>query len=399
MKFAILYGADAVYLAGKVFGMRGASENFSREEMCKAVEYAHERNVKLYVTVNVLPHEFELAELKEYLTFLGNQAKPDALIISDLGVFSLAKQFCPNLELHVSTQASTVNSEACKMWSDFGAKRIVLARELSLNEIKAIRAAIPPYVELEAFVHGAMCVSYSGRCLLSNFFTGRDANHGMCAQPCRWEYFDGEKYAEIFEKKRPEEKMALMENERGTFMFSSKDLCMIEHIPALVDAGIDSLKIEGRVKSAYYTALTANAYKKELDAYMSNPKGYVFDPKTMYELESVSHRQYGTGYFFDTPSDNAQISDDGGYIREKAFLATVDSYDEATGRATLIQRNKLLDEGDYELVSPGKDTVDIHISDMRNELDEKIESAPHPQMRFTIKAPFPLKHGDIVRGK
>ncbi len=399
MKFAILYGADAVYLAGKVFGMRGASENFSHQEMCEAVEYAHSKNVKLYVTVNVLPHESELTQLKEYLTFLQAQAKPDALIISDLGVFCLAKQYCPDIELHVSTQASTVNSAACKMWNELGAKRIVLARELSLQEISAIRQELSQEIELEAFVHGAMCVSYSGRCLLSNFFTGRDANHGMCAQPCRWEYFDGEKYAEIFEKKRPEEKMALMENQRGTFMFSSKDLCMIEHIPELVQVGIDSFKIEGRVKSAYYTALTANAYKKELDAYISNPKEYKFNPKTMYELESVSHRQYGTGYFFDAPSQNAQISTDGGYIREKAFLATVDEYDASSGRATLIQRNKLFDEGDYELVSPGKDSVDIHISDMRNQDNERIESAPHPQMKFSISSPFPLKHGDIIRGK
>ncbi len=399
LKFAILYGADAVYCAGKVFGMRGASENFSREELCLAVEYAHQRKVKLYVTVNVLPHEFELSELTEYLTFLGQYAKPDALIISDLGVFSLAKKLCPNIELHVSTQASTVNSEACKMWGQLGAKRIVLARELSLEEIKAIRSEIPPELELEAFVHGAMCVSYSGRCLLSNFFTGRDANHGMCAQPCRWEYFDGEKYAEIFEKKRPEEKMQIMENQRGTFMFSSKDLCMIEHIPELCQAGIDSLKIEGRVKSAYYTALTANSYKKELDRYISNPNNYVFDQKTMHELESVSHREYGTGYFFDLPSNNAQISSDGGYIREKAFLATVESYDEVSKTAVLIQRNKLLDETLYDLVSPGKDTREIYIRGMKNKDGEKINSAPHPQMTFTIQTDFPLCHGDIVRGK
>ena len=399
MKFAILYGADAVYLAGKVFGMRSASDNFSDEELIEAVNYAHSKNVKVYVTVNVLPHESELPELCRYLDFLGSSVKPDALIIADLGVFSLASKRCQNTELHISTQASTVNSESCKLWHSLGATRIVLARELSLEEITKIREAIPEELELEAFVHGAMCVSYSGRCLLSNFFTGRDANHGQCAQPCRWEYFDGEKYAEIFEKKRPDEKISLIENERGTFMFSSKDMCMIRHIPELCKAGINSFKIEGRVKSAYYTALTANCYKKELDRYLKDPNTYKFDENTMHELESVSHREYGTGYFFDKPGENAQISSDGGYIREKAFLATVDSYDQSTGRAVLIQRNKLFDGTEYEIVSPGKDSRTILISDMRNSDGESIDSAPHPQMRFSIKAPFALSHGDIIRGK
>lgn len=399
LKFAILYGADAVYLAGKVYGMRGASDNFSNDELCEAVQYAHKRNVKVYITVNVLPHESELSSLKDYLCYLQSSVKPDALIISDLGVFSLAAKYCPDIELHVSTQASTVNSQSCLTWQSLGAKRIVLARELSLEEIKKIRDNIPKELELEAFVHGAMCVSYSGRCLLSNFFTGRDANHGMCAQPCRWEYFEGEKYAEVFEKKRPDEKLSLVENERGTFMFSSKDLCMIEHIPELCEAGIDSLKIEGRVKSAYYTALTANIYKKELDKYISSPSDYVFDEKSLIELESVSHREYGTGYFFDIPNQSAKISSDGGYIREKAFLATVESYDDACKRAVFVQRNKLLNNTEYELVSPGTDTRCIFVSDMKDESGENIESAPHPQMRFSAKVPFPVKPGDIIRGK
>ncbi len=399
MKFAILYGADAVYLAGTAFGMRNAADNFDRAELCEAVKYAHERSVKVYVTVNVLPHEDEMALLPEYLDFLEHEAKPDALIISDLGVFSVAKVHCPSIELHVSTQASTVNSEACKIWQSLGATRIVLARELNLEEIKKIRDSIPPELELEAFIHGAMCVSYSGRCLLSNFFSGRDANRGKCAQPCRWEYFDKEQYAEIFEKKRPEEVISLVQNQNGTFMFSSKDMCMIEHIPELVKAGIDSFKIEGRVKSAYYTAVTANAYKTELLRYMENPEGYVFDSDFMRELECVSHREYGTGYFFDEPEENAQITKDGGYIRDKAFIATVESYDEVTKRAVLIQRNKALSGDLCELVSPGVKTRDIILSNMKNDLGEDIDSCPHPQMRFSIDAPYELKYGDIVRGK
>ena len=399
LTFAVLYGADAVYVAGKTFGMRAASENFSNEELTEAVKYCHERNVKLYVTVNVQPREDEISELPAYLEFLENTAKPDALIISDMGVLSLAKKHAPSIEIHISTQANTVNSEACKLYHSLGAKRIVLARELSFEEIKMIRKNIPEDLELEAFVHGAMCVSYSGRCLLSNFFSKRDANRGKCAQPCRWEYFDGEKYAEIFEKKRPDERISLVENEQGTFMFSSKDMCMIEHIPELVEAGIDSFKIEGRVKSAYYTAVTANAYKTELNAYLSNKENYVFDKSSLYELESVSHREYGTGYFFDDCSQNAQISKDGGYLRDKAFLATVSEIDETKNIAILCQRNKSVDNQVCELVSPGKRSVCFTLEDMRDMKGEKIESAPHPQMLFTVKMTVPMKKGDIIRGK
>ena len=399
LTFAVLYGADAVYVAGKSFGMRAASDNFSDEELVQAVKYCHERSVKLYVTVNVMPREYEIGALPEYLTFLNEKARPDALIISDLGVLALAKRYAPDIDIHVSTQASTVNSEACKMYHSLGATRVVLSRELTLDEIRMIRDNIPDELELEAFVHGAMCVSYSGRCLLSNFFAGRDANRGKCAQPCRWEYFDGEKYAEIFEKKRPEEKISLVENERGTFMFSSRDLCMIEHIPELVQAGIDSFKIEGRVKSAYYTAVTANAYKTELNSYLRDPENYVFNPKSLYELESVSHREYATGYFFDNCSENAQISSDGGYLRDKAFLSTVSDIDEENGRAVLCQRNKSVNGQVCELVTPGKDSVEFILEDMRDEKGNPIDSAPHPQMLFSVKMTVPMKKGDIIRGR
>ncbi len=398
LTFAVLYGADAVYVAGKSFGMRAASDNFSDEELCEAVKFCHDRGVKLYVTVNVMPREHELSELPSYLEFLGNVAKPDALIISDMGVLSMARKYAQGIEIHISTQANTVNSEACKLYHSLGATRIVLARELSFEEIKLLRKNIPEELELEAFVHGAMCVSYSGRCLLSNFFSGRDANRGKCAQPCRWEYFDGEKYAEIFEKKRPEERVSLVENERGTFMFSSKDMCMIEHIPELVEAGINSFKIEGRVKSAYYTAVTANAYKTELNRYFDDKENYKFDPRMLYELESVSHREYGTGYFFDNCHENAQITSDGGYLRDKAFLSTVSEIDEEKGIAILCQRNKSVEGQVCELVSPGTYSREFVLEDMRDLDGNKIESAPHPQMLFSVKMNIPMKKGDIIRG-
>lgn len=397
MRFAILYGADAVYLAGKSFGMRTASDNFTDEELAAAIEYAHGKGVRVYVTVNIMPRPSEEKALREYLRYLGEIA-PDALIISDIGVFSLAKKYAPNVDIHISTQANTLNAAACRAWYELGATRVVLARELSLAEIAEIRSEIPPELELEAFVHGAMCVSHSGRCLLSNYFIGRDANRGACAQPCRWEYDTKEITAEIHETGKPERSFEAVQNEHGTFMFSSNDMCMIEHIPDLVKAGIDSFKIEGRVKSAYYTAITANAYKNELNSYLADPDGYVFDTKSLEEVESVSHRGYCTGYFYTSPLDNAQIWGEGGYIRDKAYLATVESFDKETGRAVLLQRNKVSEGEHARVISPGKGFRDIVLSDLRDENGEKIECAPHPKMRYSVAAPFELHPGDIVSG-
>ena len=398
MRFAVLYGADAVYLAGKSFGMRTASDNFTDEELKEAIDFAHERGVKVYITVNVMPRQYELDAFEKYLSYL-SQIKPDALIVADLGVMSLAKKHAPDIDIHISTQANTVNSLSCRVFHELGAKRVVLSRELSLDEIKRIRDDIPDDLELEAFVHGAMCVSHSGRCLLSNFFVGRDANHGACAQPCRWEYNGEGLSAEITEVKRPDIRLTALENERGTFIFSSKDMCMIEHIPELVKAGIDSFKIEGRVKSAYYTAVTANSYKTELMKYLADPDGYIFDGAALRELESVSHREYCTGYYFDHPLTNAQITQNGGYIKEKAFLATVESFDPATMRATLIQRNKAVNGNEADIITPGGMAKSFVLCDMRNEAGEPIESAPHPQMRFSVEMPFEVKVGDIIRGK
>lgn len=398
LKFAVLYGADAVYLAGKRFGMRTASDNFSDEELKEAIDFAHSHGVKVYITVNIMPRQHEICGIAEYMQFLA-QIKPDAVIVADLGVLSLAKKYAPDIEIHISTQANTVNALSCRMFYELGAKRVVLSRELSIEEIKEIRSNIPAELELEAFVHGAMCVSHSGRCLLSNYFVGRDANHGACAQPCRWEYNGEGIEVEISEIKRPDIKLTALQNDRGTFIFSSKDMCMIEHIPELVEAGIDSFKIEGRVKSAYYTAVTANAYKTELMKYLADPEHYVYDGNTKRELESVSHREYCTGYFFDHPLENAQITSNGGYIKEKAFLATVEAYEKQSGRATLIQRNKAVNGDTAEIITPGGTARSFVLEDMRDQNGQPIDSAPHPKMLFSVKIPFDVKEGDIIRGK
>ena len=392
MKAAILYGADAVYLAGRAFGMRAAADNFSLEELSEAVQYAHERNVRVYLTVNTMPREYQYEELKAYFQAL-KSIRPDALIIGDIGVLSLAREMLPEIELHISTQASAVSSYDCLAWRALGAKRVVLSRELSLDEIKAIRAAIPEDLELEAFIHGSMCVSYSGRCLLSNHMIGRDANRGMCAQPCRWNY---SLYGEIREEKRPDLVIPLEEHRGETFVMASRDTCMIEHIPALMEAGIDSFKIEGRMKSAYYTAVVTNTYKMAMDSYLSGK--YEYNPAWMDELCSVSHREYATGYYFSNSFTDANTASDNGYLKEKAYLAVVESYDESTGRATLMQRNKLECGQRVALLTPGSVARPFVIEALKNEAGEEILSAPHPYMTFSAAIPFAVKKGDIIRG-
>ena len=318
MKAAILYGADAVYLASDMFGMRAAADNFTLEELEKATEYAHARGVKIYVTVNTMPHTCEYERLKKYLVRL-DEIGVDALIISDLGVFTLAREIIPKMEIHISTQASTVSAYTANTWHKMGAKRVVLARELSLAEINEIRKNTDKSLELECFIHGSMCISYSGRCLLSNYYTGRDANRGACAQPCRWNYVNASPI-EFCEEKRLDHKLGLEEYKEGTFVMSSKDMCMIENIPDLMESGIDSFKIEGRMKSAYYTAICANTYKMAMNEYLKSPDKYQYNPLWLRELESVSHREYATGFYYDNPMDNPQIVTQGGYLREKAYL-------------------------------------------------------------------------------
>ena len=400
LKAAIRYGADAVYLAGRRFGMRSAADNFTDEELFEAARYVHERGKKLYLTLNTLPHGDEYPALREFLSRIAG-AGMDGVIAADLGVISLVREMLPDVEIHISTQASIISPQAALAYAALGARRLVLARELTLSEISQIREALPPEVELEAFVHGSMCVSYSGRCLLSHALTGRDANRGACTQPCRWNYT-------ITEEKRPESPFPIEENELGSFIMSSKDMCTIAHIPQLIGAGIDSFKIEGRMKSAYYTAVVTNAYRIAIDAYLSDPEHYVFDPALMRELESVSHREYCTGFYFDDPMENPQLSTIPGYIREKAYLATAAPEEIAlpaglapvSGEGVLcpfVQRNKICKGDAAELLSPGRLGMSVTILELYDEHGTPIESAPHPYQKFFTRLPFPVSEGDILR--
>ncbi|MBQ3483228.1 MAG: U32 family peptidase [Clostridia bacterium] len=396
---ALRYGADAVYLAGHAFGMRSAADNFSDGELAAAAQYVHERGKKLYITVNTLPRGHEYTRLREYLQLLG-AIRADAVIVSDLGVLSTVRELLPDMPIHVSTQASIISPAAARAYAALGAERLVLARELGLEEVKAIRAALDPSVSLEAFVHGSMCVSYSGRCMLSNHFTGRDANHGACTQPCRWNYT-------IVEEKRPDEHIPVIENENGTFLLSSRDLCTLRHIPALIEAGVESFKIEGRMKSAYYTAVITNAYRMVIDAYQKDPERYVFDERWYREVESVSHRTYATGYWFDDPRENPQLCADNGYIREKAYLATVVARGEApdgiaveTADGVLCrmkQRNKAVKGNAVELLVPGRVGIPFVLDELYDAEGTPIEAAPHPLMEFYARLPAAADEGDILR--
>ena len=398
LRAAVRYGADAVYLAGEAFGMRTASANFTDEELAEAVKYTHERGVKLYVTVNVMPRDSEYAELERFLKYL-DKIGVDALIISDMGVFALAKEVAPHVDIHISTQASAVSAASCLAWSRLGAKRIVLARELSLSDIESIRAALPADVELETFIHGSMCIAYSGRCLLSEYLIGRDANHGACAQSCRWVYRPASELTmDIAEEKRPDDVLPVVESGGDTFVMSSRDMCMIEHIPELIKAGITSFKLEGRVRSAYYTAVVTNTYRMAIDSYFADPDGYKCLPEWKRELCSVSHRQYDTGFFFTSPHERANIVDDMGYIREKAYLATAISSSDGDGFATFIQRNKLITGEPVELLTVGRPGIPFTASELTDEAGEAIGDTPHPGQIFRLKCPVPVTEGDILRG-
>ncbi len=407
LKAALLYGADAVYLAGQSFGMRSAADNFTVEELYEAVKYTHERGKKVYLTLNTMPHGDEYAPLREFIGEI-KDAGIDAFIVADLGVMATLRAIIPDAEIHISTQASIVSPEAALAYVALGAKRLVLARELNIDEISAIRAAIPADIELEAFVHGSMCVSYSGRCMLSNMMTERDANRGRCTQPCRWNYI-------IYEEKRPELPIPIEQTELGTFIMSSKDMCTVEHIPELIRAGINSFKIEGRMKSAYYTAVVTNSYRMAIDAYLSDPENYVFDPAWYRELESVSHREYCTGYYFDKPIENAQLSTMTGYIRDKAYFATATEQDvpeelerlassgveieNEKGRLyRFIQRNKVKVGDRAEMISPRKIGNPLTVNEIYLTDGSAAESAPHPSMIFWCRVPFEVFEGDIMRG-
>ncbi len=389
---ALRFGADAVYFAGKAFGMRSAADNFTIEEIKDGAALAHSYGAKAYLTVNVMPHGYEYDELRSFLYAL-NGTGIDAIIAADLGVIATVKDILPDIDIHVSTQASIVSAPAAEQYLRLGCRRVVLARELTLNEIKALRRDTSSELELEAFIHGSMCISYSGRCLLSNHFTGRDANRGQCAQPCRWNY----NIYEIAEEKRLDMPLPIAETDRGTFIMSSKDMCMIEHIPELMESGIDSFKIEGRMKSAYYTAVCANTYRMAIDAYLSSPENYVYDPAYLSELESVSHREYDTGYYFADSMCDAKTVTEVGYVREKAYVGVVSDYDSETGRATVIQRNKVVAGETVEVISPGKIGRAFVCEEMKDEKGNDIDSAPHPLMKFSLKVPFEVGVGDIIR--
>ena len=370
LKVAVIFGADAVYIGGEVFGLRAKAKNFSMEDMKEGVEFAHEHGVKVYVTANILAHNQDLEGVRKYFEEL-REIGPDALIISDPGMFMIAREVCPEIDIHISTQANNVNYATYLFWQRQGAKRVVSARELSVAEIKDIRANIPDGLEIETFVHGAMCISYSGRCLLSNYFTGRDANLGACTHPCRWKYH-------IVEESRPGEYLPIEENERGTYIFNSKDLCMIEHIPDLVDAGIDSFKIEGRMKTALYVADVARTYRQGIDAYFESPK--LYESKKDYYMEEISkctYRQFTTGFFYGPTTHETQIYDNNTYVRGYVFLGIIREVDEE-GYALIEQKNKFCVGDEIEIMKPSGENVTVKVLDMKNEKGEKVESCPHP---------------------
>ena len=382
LKTAVAYGADAVYMSGKSFGLRTFSDNFTHQEMEEGVKYAHERGVKCYCTVNVMAHEDDISRLDEEILFL-SKIGMDALIISDAGIFRKVRKLTPNMEIHISTQASVTNSEGCKFWYEQGAKRVVLARELTLDEIIKIRKEIPSDLELECFVHGAMCVSYSGRCLLSSYFTGRSANSGSCAQPCRWGYY-------VVEEKRLEAPLPIQEDERGTYIFNSKDICMIGHIPELISAGITSFKIEGRIKGAFYAASVTKAYREAVDLYMKDPENYREDPRWQELLDRTVHREFATGFFYDKPGENAQIFPDKTYHRPAFVVGVVTGYDEEKGCAIVSQRNKMFKGDTLHVLMPDGYCEPIVAQKLWDEEMQEIESTPHSEMKYYLKVDHAL---------
>lgn len=386
LKAAIIYGADAVYIGGESYSLRAMADNFDINSMREGIEFAHDRGAKVYVTVNIFPHNDDINGMSDYIKSL-RDIGVDAIILSDLGVFSIVKEAVPDMEIHISTQANNVNYKSAEFWHKLGVKRIVLARELSLNEIRTIGEKTDDDLDLEIFIHGAMCMSYSGRCLLSNYMTGRDANSGMCAHPCRYKYY-------LVEEKRPGEYFPVFEDERGTYIMNSQDLCMIEHIPEIIESGVKSLKIEGRMKSMYYVATVVKAYREAIDTYLKNKEEYKFNPKWLENLSKPSHRDFSTGFYFGRPEK--QIYTNSSYIRTHDIVGVVIDYDKDSNIATIEQRNRVFRGETVEVLTPKADTFNIVLNEMWNEENEDIESAPHPQMIFKIKTQCPLKPFDML---
>ena len=389
-KTAVRYGADAVYIGGEAFGLRAAAKNFEHDEMEMAINYAHEHGVKVHVTANILAHDSDLKEAEAYLTEVGKM-KPDAFIVADPGMFEIARRAAPDVDVHISTQANNTNYGTYNFWWSQGAKRVVAARELSLAEIKDIREHIPAEMEIETFIHGAMCISYSGRCLLSNYLVGRDANQGACTHPCRWKY-------SVVEEQRPGEYMPVFENERGTYIFNSKDLCMIEHIPEMLEAGIDSFKVEGRMKTALYVATVARTYRNAFDDYLESPEKYKANlEKYKSEIGKCTYRDFTTGFFFNKPTQETQIYDNNTYKKNYTYIGTVESIDD---RIHFEQKNKFCVGDEIEVMKPDGRNLILHVTGILGDGKEQ-ESAPHPQqaLAVTFDNSEGIEVGDILRAK
>lgn len=393
LRTAVMYGADAVYIGGDMYGLRAKARNFSEEDMKEGIAFAHSHGVKVYVTANISAHNQDLGGVREYFKrlYAFGEDKPDALIVSDPGIFAMAQEECPGMELHISTQANSTNYETYRFWNRLGATRVVSARELSLDELTELRATIPAEMEIESFVHGAMCIAYSGRCLLSNYFTGRDANAGECTHSCRWRYH-------VVEESRPGEYLPIEENERGTYIFNSKDLCMIEYIPELVQAGINSLKVEGRMKTALYVATVARTYRKAIDDYFRDPKEY--EKNKSYYMEEVRkgvNRQFTTGFFFGKPKHEDQIYEHNTYEKAYTYLGTISG--EREGLYQLEQKNKFSLGEVIEVIKPDGSTIETEVIRILNEAGEEMESCPHPKQIIYIDLQTKLDAYDILRRK
>ena len=388
LKTAVIFGADAVYIGGEAFGLRAKAKNFSKDDMREGIAFAHEHGAKVHVTVNILAHNDDLPGVEEYLKEL-KDLKPDALIIADPAIFEMAKEICPDIERHISTQANNTNYGTYLFWWKQGAKRVVSARELSLKEIREIREKIPEEMEIESFIHGAMCISYSGRCLLSNYFTGRDANQGACTHPCRWKYA-------VVEEKRPGEYLPVYENERGTYIFNSKDLCMIGHIPEMIDAGIDSFKIEGRMKTALYVATVARTYRKAIDDYLENLDKYEANmPWYLDQISNCTYRQFTTGFYFGKPDEEAQIYDNNTYIREYTYLGIIGG--ERDGLYRIEQRNKFSVGETIEIMKPNGENIQVTVQKILDEEGQEMESAPHSKQVLYVDLEGKAEKFDILR--
>lgn len=391
LKYAVMYGADAVYIGGEAFSLRVAAKNFTLDEIKEGIEFAHSRGAKVYITANIIPHNSDLEKFPQFVKEV-SEIGADAIIVSDPGTFSIVRETASQLDVHISTQANNTNYASANFWYNQGAKRVILARDLSFKEIGEIRKKTNPNLEIECFVHGAMCVSYSGRCLLSNYLTHRDSNKGACSHPCRWKYY-------LMEEKRPGEYMPVFENERGTFIFNSKDLCMIEYIPQLIDAGITSFKIEGRVKNELYVATVIKAYRMAIDSYFADKENFKVSEDILTELTKVSHREYTGGFYFGKPDEKQQLYTSNTYIQEYNIVGVVRSWDEQSHIAVIEQRNKFVKGDEIEIISPKGENIYYTVNEMYNADGELIDSAPHAQMTVKMKIDSPVGEYSILRAK